>query len=216
MNHFTMPAKRTAHYYTLGDINTNITELWIVCHGYGQSAEAFITNFEALTAPHRLIVAPEALSRFYWGGFHGPIAASWMTSKDRLSEIQDYCDWLDQLYAALGDQLNAQVKITLLGFSQGTATIMRWIHARQPRFDRLILWAGMTPEDIDYGHLSNSWPAGNCWLAYGNADKFISAEKVQWQKDFAKAQAIPLQFLVFDGKHRIMTDPLLAIVNDPV
>jgi hypothetical protein len=95
---------RTARYATLGRLDESVREVWIVCHGYAQLAGRFIERFRCIAAPHRLIVAPEALSRFYTergSGFHGPasqIGATWMTSEDREAEIQDYVAYLDALH----------------------------------------------------------------------------------------------------------------------
>ncbi|NNE28936.1 MAG: phospholipase, partial [Saprospiraceae bacterium] len=139
MEHHLRKATKTAHFYSLGNISNDITDLWICCHGYGQNAEDFLKDFECIQAEERLIISPEGLSRFYWGGFHGPIASSWMTSKDRLIEIEDYCNWLDQLYSEIVPQLSPNLRITLAGFSQGTATVMRWVHARQPKIQRILL-----------------------------------------------------------------------------
>ncbi len=58
---------RTARYYTLGEISRGVAEVWFVCHGYGQLAERFIRHFAALDDGTRLVVAPEALGRFYLG-----------------------------------------------------------------------------------------------------------------------------------------------------
>ncbi|MFW6202332.1 MAG: hypothetical protein ACOC8B_07130, partial [Gemmatimonadota bacterium] len=79
-------------------------EIWFVCHGYRQLAGRFVRRFAPLDDGNRLIVAPEALSRFYLdddGGPHGPdarIGATWMTRADRENEIRDYVDYLDTLY----------------------------------------------------------------------------------------------------------------------
>ena len=58
---------RTARYFTLGQPGPALREVWVVCHGYGQLAEPFLAHFAEVTSPARLIVAPEALSRFYVG-----------------------------------------------------------------------------------------------------------------------------------------------------
>src|SRR5690606_29110285 len=100
--HTTVP--RTARYYTLGRAGPELGQVWFVCHGYGQLAARFIRRFRGLDNGRRLIVAPEALSRFYvgdHGGPHGPesrVGATWMTREDRLREIDDYVRYLDLLH----------------------------------------------------------------------------------------------------------------------
>ncbi len=205
--------QRTAHYSILGDPDAEIKELWIVCHGYAQLAETFIENFKCLETPGRVIIAPEGLSRFYWGGFTGPVVASWMTSGDRLDEIEDYCNWLDTLYQEYQSNFSPQIKITLLGFSQGTATVMRWVHARQPKIDRLILWAGTTPEDIDYTSLSEYFVSIKKLYVYGLQDKFITEERLTWQMQFLEEQNLEFEIRTFDGKHKIVEQPLVDVAS---
>src|SRR5438270_687393 len=60
-----LTVKRTARYFTLGDASGELEEVWIVCHGMGQLGAYFIKNFIPIDNGRRLIVAPEALSRFY-------------------------------------------------------------------------------------------------------------------------------------------------------
>src|ERR1019366_2165212 len=97
-----IPVQKTARYYTLGQIGPEITDVWFACHGYGQLASDFAAEFECIEAPERLIVVPEALSRFYvpaGPGLHGPdakVGATWMTREDRESEIADYVSYLDE------------------------------------------------------------------------------------------------------------------------
>ena len=206
--------QKTAHFSTIGDPTKTIEELWIVCHGYGQLASKFIDDFHVLKQPGRLIVAPEGLSRFYWGGFTGPVVSSWMTSGHRLDEIEDYCNWLDSLYAELQSMFFPNIKITILGFSQGTATVMRWLHARQPNIHQLILWAGMTPEDISYLELTDYFKKINKIFVYGTEDKFITSERLEWHAGFLKEQKLDFQVLDFEGKHRMDDELLRSISNN--
>jgi len=199
---------KTGHFSTIGNHQSEIEELWIVCHGYGQLASKFIDDFRVLEKQGRLIIAPEGLSRFYWGGFTGPVVSSWMTSGDRLDEIDDYCNWLDQIYDEFKSLFSKNIKITVLGFSQGTATVMRWLHARQPRVDRIILWAGMTPEDINYIPLKDYFDRIQKFFVYGTEDKFITPERLKWQEGFLQEHKLDFVVKKFGGKHR-MDDQLL-------
>ena len=42
----TILTSRTARYYTIGEANQETTDVWIVCHGYGQLAKYFIKHFQ--------------------------------------------------------------------------------------------------------------------------------------------------------------------------
>ncbi len=114
---------RTARYFTIGD--PAATEIWFVCHGYGQLAARFLKRFEPITEGARLVVAPEGLSRFYVGSGERrdqPVGATWMTREDRLHEIADYVKYLDAVYADVVGDGPAPGRVRALGFSQGAAT----------------------------------------------------------------------------------------------
>ncbi len=201
--------EKTAHYYTIGKAGPQIKKFWIVCHGYGQLASTFIESFRALEAEDTFILAPEGLSRFYWGGFVGPVVATWMTSKDRLDEIADYCNYLQGLYDHYLPQFAEDVQINLLGFSQGTATQCRWLHRLQPRFDRLLLWAGLLPDDLDFTPLADYLNSGELHFVYGLQDQFLTEDRLKWQTDFAQKNGLNFQPHSFDGKHRVQQEALL-------
>src|SRR5512141_463110 len=116
---------RTARYSAFGPSPASADEWWIAIHGYGQLASDFIVQCAALDNGRRLVVAPEALSRFYQGDDNGAsaparVGASWMTREDRLSEIADYLRYLDLLVESLRAGLTAPPPIHVLSFSQGT------------------------------------------------------------------------------------------------
>lgn len=131
---------KTARYFILGDASDEIEQIWFVCHGYAQLANYFIKNFEVLDNGKNLIVAPEGLSRFYWKGFSDRVVASWMTREDRESDIEDYINFLNSVYTEVCSSLkNKNVRINVLGFSQGTATVCRWVASGKVKVDNFIL-----------------------------------------------------------------------------
>ena len=151
-----MTVRRSARFYTLGAIEPDRHDVWIACHGYAQLAGKFIRHLAPLEGPTRLIVAPEALNRFYVDpmvGAHGPdakVGATWMTREDRLREIDDYVAYLDALHATIFDRIDRQATtLRVLGFSQGIATAVRWVVKGSATPDHLILWGGTLPPEID-------------------------------------------------------------------
>src|SRR5947199_10791389 len=102
-HHFS--TRRTARFFTLGSPERS-TDLWILCHGYGQLASRFLERFRPIEAERRCIVAPEGLSRFYLTDSPAErrVGASWMTREDRLHEIDDYVRYLDALHAKIVPQ----------------------------------------------------------------------------------------------------------------
>lgn len=199
----TISISKTAHFYTIGSPGKTIKYCWIVCHGYGQLAKYFIRKFDVLATEDTFIIAPEGLSRFYTEGLTGNVGASWMTKEDRLLEIEDYVNYLSTLYDHFVPQLAEDVQIILLGFSQGCATQVRWIMQRFPRFDALVLWAGLVPEDLDYVPHHDYFAARKLHFVYGTNDPFITEERLLAHEQLLKEQQLDFQIHTFEGDHTV-------------
>jgi predicted esterase len=195
---------RTARYYQLGELTERTRHVWFVCHGYGQLAAYFIRHFAVLTeADDTIIIAPEGLSRFYLQGNGSRVGASWMTREDRLAEIEDYVAYLNQLAEMLLKKCPPDVSVTVLGFSQGAATVSRWLTRAAFRPARLILWAGAFPDDMDFAvatHLLQRLPVV---LVCGDLDEFIKEADLQKQRDFLLRLGVEPTMLRFVGKHEL-------------
>ena len=211
--HHQLAVTRTAQYYTIGTPGKHIKKLWIVAHGYGQLASTFIYRFKDLDDGATLIIAPEGLSKFYWGKFTGTPVASWMTKADRLDEIADFANYLQQLYEQYIPQLSELVTINLLGFSQGSATVVRWALAKFPHFHNLILWAGAFPEDIPYYERKDYWVDKKLYFVYGTADELVSEKRKQWCFEVIKEKKLEVSVSTFDGKHEVDKSALIAFVK---
>jgi hypothetical protein len=74
---------RTARYFTLGELNQNTKDIWILIHGHRHLAGKFILQFEELSKKGSFLIAPEGLMRLYIKGDYGDVGASWMTKEDR-------------------------------------------------------------------------------------------------------------------------------------
>lgn len=203
MKHQTMVVSRTAHFYSLGELGPHIRQFWLVCHGYGQLADQFLENFTSLDNGERLIVAPEGLNHAYLKGFAGPVGSNWMTRHYREAEIADYAIYLQMLYNQYIAQLPPDVRIVLLGFSQGTATVCRWITRLQPAFHDLILWAGLPPEDLDYAAHLDYLSSKNLYLLYGTTDPFLTPDRLLTVQEIEHKNGIDFQEQSFEGGHEI-------------
>ncbi len=203
MQEHSLSTSRTARYFTLGS-HRDATELWVVCHGYGQLAARFLERFRPLESPGRCIVAPEGLSRFYLTEHptERRVGASWMTREDRLHEIDDYVRYLDALHAQVA---SAEARVTALGFSQGTATVCRWAAFGSARIDRLIVWGGEVPPDLDLAdaRVSDRLRAVRLTLVYGAGDQFFTPKIVAATTARLETSRIACQQMQFDGGHEI-------------
>lgn len=199
-----LPVTRTAHFATLGKVGPHIRQLWIVTHGYGQLAKTFIRRFHAIMDDQTLVIAAEGLSRFYWGGFDGPVVASWMTKENRLDEIADYAKMLDQLYTKFVPQCHPEVEINLLGFSQGAATQVRWIMHSFPHFHRLMLWAGQLPEDLDYQPYIDYFADKQLFCAYGDQDPLVTPKRLQFMRKTVADSGLDFEEITYKGEHKVV------------
>ncbi|MEY3237502.1 MAG: hypothetical protein RI883_1603, partial [Bacteroidota bacterium] len=145
---------KTFRYSTIGNPETAKTIIYVL-HGYGQLSEYFIRKFDELKEKY-FIVAPEGMHRFYLKGSSGRVGASWMTKEDRMNDISDNLNWLNQLDAEIASKYQFDKKI-ILGFSQGGAAAIRWFYNNQFKIDQLIIWAAVFPPDLNIeNELGNS------------------------------------------------------------
>ncbi|MBA2584787.1 MAG: dienelactone hydrolase family protein [Bacteroidetes bacterium] len=212
MNERHISIKKTARYFVSGEVTNAINSVWIVCHGYGQLANYFLRKFEVLNNGKNLIVAPEGLHRFYLGGYSGRVGASWMTKEDRMNDIKDYIHFLDDLYLEILNSFNGRkVKINVLGFSQGTATVCRWLVNKKSKVNNLIIWAGGFPSDLAFEPDKTLFDSMGIYMVFGDKDEFISAEEFESQEKVLKQHKIEYNLIRFEGKHEINSQVLTEL-----
>lgn len=212
--------RRTARYYTLGDPSRETHEVWFVCHGYGQLAADFIKEFEIVADSTRVIVAPEALSRYYMAneaGFHSSeskVVASWMTREDRDAEIDDYVAYLDAVYDKIISKVDRKnVSVTVLGFSQGGATANRWLTRGRSRSDRLIMWGALIASDADLNQAATFFRDVKLTIVYGKKDQFANEKMIEDYQRVLTEKRIPFELLTFNGGHRMDRETLRSLVR---
>jgi predicted esterase len=201
---------RTARYAELGAHVSAADELWLVCHGYGQLASRFIRRFGVLDNGRRLIVAPEALSRFYLSGGTGPhsdedkVGASWMTREDRDAEIADQVTLLDMVRErALAGSGRAGLRVVALGFSQGAATVCRWAARTATPPHHVVLWGSGVPSDLFEGDGRAGFTRAALTLVVGNSDPIANGDRVGIHRDQLDSAGIAYRFVSYDGGHEI-------------
>jgi len=220
MHEHQLRVERTARYYVLGSAGAHVRRLWFVLHGYGQLAASLLRRCEPLAGADTLVVAPEALSRFYVtptppaDHVKAKVGASWMTREARASEIADYVAYLDRLHAELARECgDNEFETRVLGFSQGVATAVRWAMlgtTDPPRM--LVLWAGHLPPEIWTDAARARLGATELVLAAGDADPYVSpdelARTVERVRDFGH-RGRPFGF---SGGHTVTPEALAQAV----
>ncbi len=200
-----------ARYYKLGELNANTKQVWWVLHGYGQLAQFFVSKFKSLTEKEICVIAPEGLSHYYLQGNEGRIGASWMTRENRLTDIENYVAYLNGIHhKEIGDR---KIKTTLFGFSQGAATAVRWAMNQQVEFDRLILWAGLFPPDINFEKGAELFKYKDVIEVLGKQDQFITEDRIQEMLKLNERLKINPKIIEFDGVHEINQKILMDLSN---
>ena len=163
--------QRTAHYHLMG--NENADHLLIVIHGYAQLAEEFIQDFKALERSNILIAAPEGISKFY--NKEKKAVANWMTSHEREDEMKDYINYLETLNNELCKEYGIQ-KVSVLGFSQGTSTSLRWVSKTKQSLQHVLVCSGAIPPELKKEDFDGQKDCQFHYF-YGDDDRFFTAEQ---------------------------------------
>ena len=205
---------KTARYYQIGAANPLVRDLWIVCHGFGQLAVDFAIPFQPLEDDSRLIVVPEALSRFYLDTRPGhsaqsKVGALWLTREDREVEITDIVSYLDALYERILEELAShgvarnQIRVHALGFSQGGPAVSRWAARGSAVVDQLVPWAHAIPQDVNLRALGERRPGLIIDVVYGTRDRFIGEDAIEEQRAVLESSGVPYRMHSFSGGHSL-------------
>ncbi|HEY0994669.1 MAG TPA: hypothetical protein VGD77_01640 [Gemmatimonadaceae bacterium] len=197
-------------------------EVWFAVHGMSQLATSFARRFERVASPTRLVVVPEALSRYYLAPAEAiragevKVGASWMTREARDLEITDHVRYLDLLWERLAARYPlATARVTVLGFSQGVATIGRWLaRSRVARADAVILWGGKVPVDIFPLGEDSSLRRAHWTMVVGDRDDFATPEVVAEERARLAAAGLAVEFVSFPGGHAIDPDTLARLASE--
>ncbi|HEY2824310.1 MAG TPA: hypothetical protein VGI83_02080 [Gemmatimonadales bacterium] len=213
MNERRITVPRSARYVLLGSAEAP-REVWLACHGYGQLARFFGRHFEGIAGEERLVIAPEALNRFYLanpGADHrdARVGATWMTREDRVADIDDYVGYLDAVVRdAVPDRAFPGTRLTALGFSQGVATVCRWAARTALRVNRLILWGEKLPPDLDWASAGPRFKALDLIRVAGLEDPATGPEALAADGARLDAHGVPHRTITFAGGHRLDADVL--------
>ena len=207
-----------ARYFKIGEITEKTKQIWFVIHGYGQLAQYFIRNFRGLQDHNICVIAPEGLSRFYLEDVesrmktgNNRVGATWMTKENRLMDIENYINYLNALYES--EIKTDKVPITLLGFSQGAATVSRWALDNRVNFQRLILWAGVFPPDMNFEEGKSLLKQKETCFVYGKDDPFLNDNRFTEMKELSRKLEIVPHQIEFEGGHEVHEPTLLQLIH---
>ncbi|KXX72081.1 alpha/beta hydrolase [Flammeovirga sp. SJP92] len=209
-----VPLQIEAPFYTNGVLTEQTEHLWMVFHGYGQLADHFMRRFDILSSEEHHVVSCQGLSRFYLDSQYQKVGASWMTKLDREADIRHQQLYISNVFEnrlnALGEK---KVKYNYLAFSQGGATLLRWLNYYKPKVDNLILWAGDIPKELTAEDFSFLTPNSNVMMVLGDKDPFRTFIDVKRQKELLNSLNCNSKFIKFDGGHHVRRDVLEECVK---
>lgn len=215
MQQTSISVSKTAKICTLGKLTEQTKLTWMCLHGYGFLAQYFIKHFETINTGSNFIIAPEALNRFYLEGTRGRVGASWMTKEQRETDIEDILNYLDVVYENLSEK--AKANFVAFGFSQGTPAVFRWLVMRKIKVKAAVAWASDIPVDVLTPEGVAFLNTTKVFVVLGDQDEFVSPERAQQAKDQLEAARLDYELISFEGKHRILEEPLNQLyqsIND--
>jgi len=212
-NYASVSFQSSGRYAVLGSLHKSTKNVVIAFHGQGQLAKYFIQKLKGLQALGITVIAPEGLHYYYLNGFSGRVGTSWMTSENRLMAIANYISFLNLMRTDIISKTNPGIKIHLLGFSQGVATVSRWVEQTKFDFEQLILWGGALPPDLNKELINKRMSGKPLHQVIGKRDPFIDSEKVEDLKLLIEGYGLSADYTYYDGVHEITPDTLLKLFN---
>ena len=203
---------KRARYYQIGEANSSIKKVWMVFHGYAMLSEFFIKKFEILNDGETLIIAPEALNRFYITENFSRVGASWMTKLERENDIVENNKYIESLFQKVAKDIgHSNFQLNVLGFSQGSATACRWIFSTNNKAINFIVWAGDIPKDSLNEENRAKWNSLNTFLIFGTKDPLITTDlSLKFQKRISEYK-LNFNLVEYDGDHRIFPKVLKEV-----
>ena len=203
---------KTHKYSQLGEFSEKTNTVWIVLHGYGMLSEFFIKKFECILNEKTVVIAPEGSNRFYLNNNYSRVGASWMTKVDKEKDIEDNISFIETLYTKIVDDIgHNNFKLKTLGFSQGGATLVRWIMSNSIKVDSLILWGSDIPQDSLTNQNKSRWSSINIKIVIGKKDEYISGENKKKVIDAVNSYGLSYKLIEYDGPHKIIESELIKL-----
>jgi dienelactone hydrolase len=127
-----------------------------------------------------------------------------MTREDRESDIADYVDYLDTLYAEIFSRIQREdVTVTVLGFSQGGTTAYRWLTRGRAHADRLVMWGSQLPPEADLTEAAAFFRDVKLTIVYGNRDQYAEEATITKYENSLREKDVPYELITFNGGHRL-------------
>jgi len=214
IDRFTTP--RTTRIARIGEPDVSIHEVLFALHGWGQLAADFAETLAPLSGPGRLIVCPEALSKFYINFQDRATGSSWMTSYDREFEIRDYVTYLDGVLHSIREDVPDDVDIQVLAFSQGCHTASRWIGNGNVSPSRLVFWGSDPAEDLTDEEWAELAAIEEIAMVAGTLDRFVTGGRLARAEKALTAHDCRFEIIRYEGGHHLQESVLTDLFEVPM
>lgn len=200
--------RATHSYATLNTLSENTKNVWIVFHGLGYLSKYFLRYFKELPEEENYIIAPQAPSKYYLDKQYRHIGACWLTKENTKQETANILAYLDAVYAA--EKIPSHCRLFIFGYSQGVSIATRWVVHRQLKCDRMILYAGGLPKELqadDFDFFDRHHTKVSTLI--GNLDEYINEERLKHENQridaLFKGKA---EQIVYEGTHQMQKELL--------
>jgi predicted esterase len=142
--------------------------------------------------------------------------ATWLTREDRDHEIADAVQWLDLVHRDVMDDSSRKIPPTtsIIGFSQGVATGIRWLMLGQVRPTQLVIWAGSLATDMDQEQFGRALTSVRTTLVCGTRDEFIPPKNLDALSSQLTKAGVRHEVRTFDGTHTLDSALLETLLVD--
>jgi predicted esterase len=215
MTYQKIKVERTARYYVLGEVTQKTKYIWVCFHGFGQLASFFKKKFESLVNEETVVIVPEGLSRFYLDVNTGRIGASWITSDMKEDEVEDYIPYLNSVFNEATQNIDLKnIKLNVLGFSQGCTTACRWLNQLETPASNFIVWAAYFSKGIEDVIDPKKLSGSNNFYVNGTQDIYLKDHpELVLQMKTNMIETINAEIITFDGDHRIEMPVLKEVLS---
>lgn len=198
-------------YSTLNQLTEHTKNVWLVCHGMGYLSRYFLKYFKRLDASTNYIIAPQAPSKYYiQPKMH--VGANWLTRDNTEADTENIVNYLDAVLEA--ENIPKDIKLIVLGYSQGVSIAMRYVAKRQLQCSLLVVHSGGIPKELnteDFKYLSKD---AKVKLIYGTEDQYLDAERITLETTRVKILfGDRVSILPFKGTHVVNVDFITDLVK---
>jgi len=161
MNQLAFTTPRTARFYSLGEPGPAIQHVWFCLHGHQLPAANLAAQLVKLDTPERLLILPEALSRYAPAAGAGPPPADqavWFAPDSQAADLADAAQYLDRLAAETLAACPPGTPVTILAYGHSAAVACHWLANSGLTYERLVFYAAVFPPSLSRRGLLTALP----------------------------------------------------------